>query len=147
MNWWKLVNSSSALWIIKDMYLQSFKVPVMQHLCNVRFNFLDDFFLKIIWICEKYVKCSLIDEPIMCANQVYIPPYNQEKEKKYFALNCIFFLHILINLCVKVDSIVILNLTAPWDYVVTLCFIMFCFSLWERFLCDREDLFIILVKY
>lgn len=91
--------------------------------------------------------CEVLIEPIMCANQVYIPPYNQEKEKKYFALNCIFFLHILINLCVKVDSIVILNLTAPWDYVVTLCFIMFCFSLWERFLCDREDLFIILVKY
>lgn len=144
MNWWKLLNSSSALWIVKDMYLQSFKVPVMQHLCNVRFNFLDDFkknYLNLWKICEVLI------EPIMRANQVYIPPYNQEKEKKYFALNCIFFLHILINLCVKVDSIVILNLTAPWDYVVTLCFIMFCFSLWERFLCDREDLFIILVKY
>lgn len=141
MNWWKLLNSSSALWIVKDMYLQSFKVPVMQHLCNVRFNFL------VIKLFESVKICEVLIEPIMCANQVYIPPYNQEKEKKYFALYCIFFLHILINLCVKVDSIVILNLTAPWDYVVTLCFIMFCFSLWERFLCDREDLFIILVKY
>lgn len=145
MNWWKLLNSSSALWIVKDMYLQSFKVPVMQHLCNVRFNFFRWFFKKNYLNLWKI--CEVLIEPIMCANQVYIPPYNQEKEKKYFALNCIFFLHILINLCVKVDSIVILNLTAPWDYVVTLCFIMFCFSLWERFLCDREDLFIILVKY
>lgn len=97
MTWWKLLNSSSALWIVKDMYLQSFKVPVMQHLCNVRFNFLDDFKKKLFESVKNMWSAHWTN--YVCKSGIHSTVQPRERKEIFCSLLYIFLAYFDKSVC------------------------------------------------